>query len=307
MRVERLDGRAERDDNCGRRCAAHCQTRRWRRCERRSSPPTCPDSRCRRTAGRAWPARRPALGRQPCGVRDVLAEHCPDVRHDGLHSRLLLSREVARRIQLPDGIGHRRLRDRQRTRVSRAPIRGMSAAPRRRRAAARRRTRRSRGSADSPSMTRAAERRRAPRRPSRPRAATRRPLAACPAGGLEERGPVQARRLAREVRSRPSIVGVAVDGRGLTGGLRLGDGGFEREHRLGALVRVIESRERQHAGDVLLVATALLEARGSWLRYWFGPRARGRLARGRRRSSLRRGCCAPRRVRAPTMRRRCRR
>ena len=79
--------------------------------------------------------------------------------------------------------------------------------------------------------------------------------------GLEERIPVHARRLAREVRSRPEIVRVPVDGRCLVRRLRPGEGGFEREHRGGALVRAVEPGELQQLRDGGLVLASLFDRR----------------------------------------------
>ena len=58
------------------------------------------------------------------------------------------------------------------------------------------------------------------------------------------------------------IVGIAVDGRCRTRRLRLGDRGLERQHRIGALSRAIESRERQQLRDVRLVSIALFDGAG---------------------------------------------
>src|SRR5262249_9340254 len=88
---------------------------------------------------------------------------------------------------------------------------------------------------------------------------------------LEERAPVHARRFAREVRTRPFVVGVAIDGACPGRGVRRGDGRLEREHRMGALVRAIESAEPQYSRDVLLVAAALLDEAGLLIQGLVGP------------------------------------
>ena len=196
-------------------------------------------------------------------MRHALAERRRNVRDDAAHSRLLLGREVALGVELADGISHRRLRGGQRTLVARALVSVKASGrlgecarqhvgvlvdqmkaeivlPRLEwsRCDERRDTLHGRGLPCDDHLLRPEPR------------------------GVEEFVPVHARRVANEVRSRPLIVGVAVDGRRLTRGMRHGDGPFERQHRLGALIGVIESRERQQARDVLLISAALLDGAG---------------------------------------------
>ena len=80
--------------------------------------------------------------------------------------------------------------------------------------------------------------------------------------GLEERVPVQARRLAGEVRARPLVVGVLVEGRFLARRVRLREGRLEREHRLGAPIRVVEPGEREETRDGFPIAAAPLHGGG---------------------------------------------